>query len=111
MVPSNIKDEIDRMIERLVARYKPDLVVLFGSAARGEFGEDSDVDLLIVKKTRRRPIWRRVDARKAMDARIPVDVIVYSPSEFERLVRDVNSFVSQVIEEGTVLYKRDTAEE
>ena len=37
---------IDRMVERIVQKFNPEQVILFGSQARGDAGPDSDVDLL-----------------------------------------------------------------
>lgn len=45
-VPQDILDEI---VRRIVEVAQPDRIILFGSAARGEMGPDSDLDLLVVK--------------------------------------------------------------
>lgn len=50
---------LDSVVRRIVAGYDPDRVILFGSGASGEAGEDSDIDLLIIKETDQRPIERR----------------------------------------------------
>ena len=42
---------LDDIIQRIVAVAQPDKIILFGSAARGEMGPHSDVDLLVVKDT------------------------------------------------------------
>ena len=39
---------IDRMVRRIVRKFQPEQVILFGSQARGDAGPDSDVDLLVV---------------------------------------------------------------
>ena len=38
-----------QIVERIVESVQPEKIILFGSAARGEMGPDSDVDLLVVK--------------------------------------------------------------
>jgi len=40
--------QIQKMVERIVAQFRPEKVILFGSQARGDAGPDSDVDLLVV---------------------------------------------------------------
>ena len=44
----NMKAIIDRMVKRIVKKFDPEQIILFGSHARGEAGPDSDVDLLVV---------------------------------------------------------------
>jgi len=103
---ASLPEKIKGMIDRLIDRYDPELVVLFGSVAKGRFNEDSDVDLLVVKGTEQRPIWRRVEAMQAIEPEMPVDVLVYTPEEFEELVSDGTSLVAQIMEEGIVIYRR-----
>lgn len=43
------QEVLDQIIQRVVAVAQPDTIILFGSAARGEMGPHSDVDLLVVK--------------------------------------------------------------
>ena len=45
---TKVQAQIDRMVKRIVKKFHPEMVILFGSQARGDAGPDSDVDLLIV---------------------------------------------------------------
>lgn len=54
-------ETLEDVVERRVERYEPDRIILFGSHASGRAAEDSDIDLLVVKETNRRPIDRRVE--------------------------------------------------
>src|ERR1700747_19240 len=71
--------------QRVVRAAKPEKIILFGSAARGTMGPDSDVDLLVIKggKFNR---TRVVDAsyRALWGVNAPVDVIVVTPEEVEQ---------------------------
>jgi len=74
---------IDRMTRRIVRRFHPEKVILFGSHARGAAGPDSDVDLLVVMKVK----GSRRDARLAVrellrDVTVPLDVVVTTPEDF-----------------------------
>ena len=40
----DISKEIQRITEQIIEKYKPDRIILFGSAARGELEPDSDAD-------------------------------------------------------------------
>jgi HEPN domain-containing protein/predicted nucleotidyltransferase len=98
---------LDQIIERLVAGYQPDRIVLFGSRARGEEKTDSDFDLLVVKDTAERPIERRMAVERLLaDRRVPVDVLVYTPREIWELYAAGSPLVESVVASGRVLYMR-----
>ena len=44
----SIQEKIDKMVRRIVKKFKPEKIILFGSYARGTPTRDSDVDLLII---------------------------------------------------------------
>lgn len=46
--PIDVQAQIDRMVKRIVKKFHPEQIILFGSQVRGEAGPDSDIDLLIV---------------------------------------------------------------
>ncbi len=94
------------MIQRLIDRYDPERVVLFGSHARGDAAPTSDIDLLVVKKTDRRFLDRLLDAIEAMDPEEAVDILVYTPEELDGMVRRGNPFVTRALSEGRELYVR-----
>lgn len=99
-------DNIDSLVDRIKTSYKPEMIMIFGSRARGEEHSDSDLDLLIIKKTKKRPIQRRIDVRKVLSTDIPVDVLVYTPDEFESLRQSGSAFLKTISAEGKVLYQR-----
>jgi len=74
--------EIARIVEQLRARFAPERILLFGSAARGELREGSDIDLIVVVRTEQRWLDRTTAARAALDTDLPVDVVVLTPQEF-----------------------------
>ena len=99
--PSILRDIIRRVVEAA----QPDKIILFGSAARGEMGPDSDVDLLVIKggKFNR---WHPTTAiyRHLIGADAPVDVVVVTPDEVERY-RDTHCLViCPALKEGKVVY-------
>ncbi|RMF57668.1 MAG: nucleotidyltransferase domain-containing protein [Calditrichaeota bacterium] len=100
------REELERIVSRLVENYQPDLIVLFGSFAREEYSPESDLDLLIVKETDKRPLWRRVEVRKLIKTSLPVDIIVYTPQEFLALQQAQSQFLQSVLREGQILYER-----
>lgn len=99
---------IERMTRRLVRRFKPEQIVLFGSHARGTAGPDSDVDLLVViPVTRAEKRKLQLAMRLALhDFKVPKDIIVVSPEEVVRWRNIVGTIVYPALREGRVLYAR-----
>ena len=96
-------------IERVVAGimgYEPEKVILFGSVARGETDEFSDIDLIVVKDTDERFFKRLLDVTAYLPRDVTIDVLVYTPGEIETMVMGRNPFIQRALEEGQVLYER-----
>jgi predicted nucleotidyltransferase len=93
------------IIEALKA-YNPEKIILFGSSARGEQDEYSDIDLVIIKKTQDRFLQRLKRVTLLIREPIPVDLFVYTPEEFAQMLEDENPFVQIVIKEGRVIYEK-----
>ncbi len=100
--------KIKSIVEKLINFYKPDLILLFGSAANEIISEDSDVDLLIVKETEKHPIWRRVEVRKIIKADLPMDIIVLTPDEFQELKQSGSMFIKDILKNGKILYEKES---
>src|SRR5205085_9520009 len=69
---------IRKYVRRVVERFRPQRVILFGSHACGKPHEDSDVDLLVVMPARSM-IDQAVRIRVAFDTPFPMDLLVYTP--------------------------------
>ncbi len=96
---------LDEVIRRVVEAAQPDKIILFGSAARGEMGPNSDLDLLVVKggKFHRGRLTTAIYRRLAGSG-AAVDVIVVTPEEVERY-RDTHCLViCPAMKEGKVVY-------
>ena len=81
-VPKKILHDI---IQRIVEVAHPERIIMFGSAARGEMGPHSDIDLLVIKKGVRNP--RDIAAKIYMrlyGVGKAVDIIVVSPKQVEK---------------------------
>jgi len=75
---------IRAMVDRIVHRFRPERVILFGSHARGDAGPDSDVDLLVVMEVEGSRRQKQLEVRREVhDVRGPKDVLVTTPEEFE----------------------------
>ena len=101
----DILREIQRITAQIIEKYKPDKVILFGSAAQNELKEDSDLDFLIIK--RETPLYgadRIRQLSRMIDRDISVDFLIYRPEEFEERLQMGDPFIKLIVKEGKVLY-------
>ena len=102
---NKLEKEISNIATQIIEKYKPEKIILFGSAARGDEGPDSDADFLVIKK--KTPLYGAERARKLsrmIKRSIPVDFLVYRPEEFEKRVEMGDPFLKAILKEGKVLY-------
>ena len=98
---------IDRMVKRIVAKFQPQQVILFGSQARGDATADSDVDLLVVMDFEGTAFEKGLEVRLALhDILIPKDIIVTRPEDFAWRKEIVGTIEWPAAREGRVLYVR-----
>ncbi|HEX9669128.1 MAG TPA: nucleotidyltransferase domain-containing protein [Thermoanaerobaculia bacterium] len=101
------RKEIRRMVRRIVSRFRPERIILFGSQAHGDAGPDSDVDLLVVMPVEGSRREKAVEIGVALhDIRIPKDIIVTTPEAFESRKEIVGTIERPAAREVTVLYAR-----
>lgn len=102
-----ITEILNDIVKRLVEGYAPQKVILFGSYARGEAGEDSDIDLLIIKDTEKSPLERWQEVKRLLrdrSRRVSVSPLVYTSEEIAHRLSLKDFFIKEVLEEGIVLY-------
>lgn len=79
-------------------------VILFGSLARGDVGSHSDLDLIVIRDTTEPFVRRGEDLLRLLPPGTPVDLLVYTPAEWQELATS-NSFLRLAKEEGVVVYE------
>ena len=92
-------------IRRVVESAQPERIILFGSAARGEMGPNSDVDLLVVK--RGKFDHRRLTGDIYMSLRgvgQAVDVVLVTPEQVERHQDTHWMVIAPALREGREVY-------
>ena len=96
---------IEELVRRIVEVAQPDRIILFGSAARGEMGPDSDLDVLVVKSgiEHRRRLAQDIYMNLS-GVGVGVDLIVLTPEDIETQRESVGSIVGPALDEGRVIY-------
>jgi predicted nucleotidyltransferase len=100
---------IKLITECIVREYQPDKIILFGSWARGDADEQSDIDLLVISdREERLPRYKRgLDVRLLLSQfQAPKDILFYTHKDVERWQDVPQTFINTVLSEGQVLYER-----
>lgn len=101
---------IQAIVDRIAEAVQPQKVILFGSWARGEQGPHSDIDLVVIQESTLSHPQRYAQIRRLFwGLGQPMDILVYTPEEFERYRSVPGSFTHTITREGKVLYERPGA--
>lgn len=97
--------ELDRIQQELKA-LGVKRIIHFGSSARGEAGLDSDLDLIVVMQSEDNFPDRIAALYKKIRPRAAVDLLVYTPAEFD-VMKESNMFLQNALREGKTLYEAE----
>jgi len=98
------QEVLDEIVRRIVEVAQPEKIIMFGSAARGEMGPHSDVDLLVVKSGVHRRRTAQAIYMNLGGVGQAVDVVVVTPQDIERY-KDVPALIIEpALREGKVIY-------
>ena len=95
------------MVDRIVGRFQPSQVVLFGSHARGTASEWSDVDLLVILPNVSDKRDAAINIRRILgDLPVCKDIVVATPEEIARRGHLTGTVLRSALREGKVIYER-----
>ena len=99
--------KIKEIVSKIANNFNPDKIILFGSYAKNKQDQGSDLDLLIIRDTTLPAYKRAIDIRLCLiGTKIPIDILVYTNSEFEQEKNDKYSFLYSALKNSKVLYER-----
>ncbi|MCZ8239867.1 MAG: nucleotidyltransferase domain-containing protein [Leptospiraceae bacterium] len=97
----------NEIINKIEITFQPERIYLFGSYARGEFNESSDLDILVEFADFKDKRKLAVEIRKALsDIPLPKDILIIKSSEIESYKEKNWSVYSNALKEGKLLYER-----
>ncbi len=102
------KDVINAITKRIVEAVSPEKIILFGSYAYGNPTKSSDLDILVIMKSKLPRYKRAVPIYKALaGVLIPKDIIVYTPQEVEEWSEVPQAFVTTAVSKGKSIYEKE----
>ena len=102
------QEVLDYIRDRIVEEINPKRIMVFGSYARDEFKEGSDLDLLILvdDPKLRKELYRKIN-KLLFPRTIPIDIVIQSEDEINRLVETEHEFYLEISENNRTLYERN----
>lgn len=102
-----VSETLPIAVRRIARELRPEKIILFGSYAYGNPTPDSDVDLLVVMKTRAPRIERYLTvSRLLMPRPFAVDIIVKTPQEIRTALKQGDFFIEEIYTQGKVMYEQ-----
>jgi predicted nucleotidyltransferase len=99
---------IRRFAHQVAERFQPDKVILFGSYAYGTPHADSDVDILVIMPCRNQ-LDQAAKISLTVDPPFPLDIIVRKPHNLRWRLEEGESFHTEIVTKGKVLYEKKHA--
>jgi uncharacterized protein len=98
------EETLGEIVRQIIEAVAPEKIILFGSAARGEMGPDSDLDFLVVKSCANRREVAQAIYRHLRGVGVPKDIIVVTPEDVERHRDTIGYIIRPALREGRVVY-------
>lgn len=106
-MPVDYMNEIEKIKKQIIDKFNPVKIVLFGSLARGNYREGSDIDFLIVQESVSDRLAVTSEYYKQIDYDIPTDFVITTLEGYANGNSDMtNVFARNIQQEGIVLYER-----
>jgi uncharacterized protein len=105
----NLAAQVQHVGDRIVAEFKPEKIILFGSYAYGVPKRDSDLNLMVVMRFEGDQLEKAVAILKRLNMLLPIDLLVRTPEQIEQRLKIGDRFIREVVERGKVVYEATDA--
>ncbi|MDP2656197.1 MAG: nucleotidyltransferase domain-containing protein [bacterium] len=107
MYSTSPKKAIEEFTAIISREFNPEKIILFGSHAWGKPHKDSDIDLVVIKKTTRstREVAREIDGA-LWGRKVALDIIVMTPVQVKKRMDMGDFFVGDILKKGKILYAK-----
>ena len=110
-MPVVTEELLQEIVDKIVAEVAPERIILFGSQARGDAHEHSDVDLIVLEAEpfddgRTKHCEEVRVYRVLWGLGIPKDILVYTLEEAEYWKDSLNNVLARALREGRTIYER-----
>ena len=99
-----ILEQIEEYCQEVKERLNPQAIILFGSFAKGDINEASDIDIMVIADFKESPLDRIKLLLDLNKFRLPIEPIGYTPEEFRQMRARRNRFIEEVVESCRVIY-------
>jgi predicted nucleotidyltransferase len=100
------EEAVAKIVPRLVEFYRPERIYLFGSTARGDYREDSDIDFMVLlPDDAPKELFRASHQVDLWGIPYGTDILTRTVSDFDKWLPLRASFSSTIVEEGRLLYE------
>ena len=96
---------IKDLTSQIAREFNPERIILFGSHAYGQPGNDSDVDILVVLPFKGKSVRKAIEIRNRVNAEMPLDLIVRTPEQLAERLAQNDWFMREIVERGCTLYE------
>lgn len=105
-----INKQLQDITDKIVEEFKPEKIILFGSYAWGKPGRDSDIDLFVVKESKKQSLDRERELRQLLFGNNfpPMDILVYTPKELKNRLDLEDFFIKDILNKGKMLYAKQS---
>ena len=97
--------QIKAFSQKIVEKFQPDRIILFGSYAYGQPNVDSDVDLLVILPFEGMPVKTAITIRQQIKSPFPLDLIARTPDQIQQRLDMGDFFIQDIISRGYILYE------
>ena len=102
--------QIDKVVSLIISEVTPDKIILFGSYARGDYTENSDIDILVLKKgvkNERKISMRLYEALfNEKEINVPIDIITMDYDRFYSMKNTIGFIYKSINEQGKIIYEQ-----